>query len=87
MRTEAKAATDAATGAQDAFVPAGPLNAKKRISNTIYEVEIYVKNHTEAAETIEDKILRLVRNDLNYPLNHVKMVAPQTSRLPERGLL
>ena len=36
-------------------------------------------------ETLDEKILRLVRNDLNLTPKHVTMDLPQTGRLSERG--
>jgi c-di-AMP phosphodiesterase-like protein len=55
----------------------------KRIGSTIYNVGVYFKQ--DAKETIEDKILRLVRNDFNCSQKNGTMVVLQTERLPERS--
>ena len=68
---------------RNSFVHAGPLDVRKRIGSTVYYVKVYVKNC--AAETVEDKILRLVKNDLNLAPSLAKMDTPQTGRLPERS--
>ena len=68
---------------RDGYVHAEPLNVQKRIGSTVYEIEVYVKKDT--GETIEDKIMRLIRNDLNPASSHGKMDLPQTGRLPERS--
>ena len=70
-------------GTCDGFIHAEPLNVCKRIGSTTYEVEVYVKKG--AGETAEDKIIRLIKNDLNLALGHGKINLPQTDRLPERG--
>jgi hypothetical protein len=61
---------------------AEPVNMRKRIGSTVYEVRLHFNQ--DAKETMEDKLLRLVRNDLNKPRMDVNMALPQTSRLPER---
>ena len=75
--------TNNVTGTQDGFIHVLPLNLCKRIGSTVYEVEVYVKK--SAGETAEEKIMRLIRNDLNLAPSHGKMSVPQTGRLPERG--
>lgn len=67
----------------DGFVQAETLNVCQRIGSTVYEVEVYVKECL--GEKAEDKIMRLIRNDLNLAPSHGKMNLPQTDRLPERG--
>lgn len=62
---------------------AEPVTMRKRIGSTVYEVR--VRFNPDAKETMDDKILRLVRNDLNTPPRDAKMALPQTGRLPERG--
>jgi hypothetical protein len=49
--------TDAETRSSD--VPAEPFNMCRRISSTTYEVTVYF--NPESKETMDDKILRLVR--------------------------
>jgi hypothetical protein len=51
--------TDAGTLSSD--VPAEPFNMRRRISSTTYEVTAYF--NPESKETMDDKILRLVRID------------------------
>ena len=55
----------------------------KRIGSTVYNVGVYFKQ--DAKETMEDKILRLIRNDSNYSQNNGIMESLQTERLPERS--
>lgn len=62
---------------------AEPATMRKRIGSTVYEVR--VRFNPDAKETMDEKILRLVRNDLNKPLRDAKMALPQTSRLPGRS--
>ena len=79
----ANKAPNTMTGTCDGFILAERLSMNKRIGSTVYEVEVYVKNH--AGETAEKKIMRLINNDLNLVPGHGKMRLPQTGRLPERG--
>ena len=65
------------------YIRAEPLNVRKRIGSTVYDVEIYVRK--DKGETVEDKVMRLIRNDLNPASRYVKMNMPQTGRLPERS--
>jgi hypothetical protein len=62
---------------------AEPAQLRKRIGSTVYEVRVHF--NSDAKETMDDKILRLVRNDLNKPPVDVKIAVPQTGRLPERS--
>lgn len=62
---------------------AEPTQLRKRIGSTVYEVRVHF--NPDAKETMDDKILWLVRNDLNTPLRDAKMAVPQTGRLPERS--
>ena len=55
----------------------------KRIGSTIYEVSMHFNQ--EVKETMDEKILRLIKNDLNLAPGHVTMAAPQMDRLPERS--
>lgn len=57
----------------------------KRIGSTNYEVRVYFNQ--DAKETIDDKILRLMKTDLNLEPVNATIMMPQTSRLPERGFL
>ncbi len=56
---------------------------RKRIGSTVYVTNVYLKN--DAGETIDEKILRLIRNDLNLSAGPVIIELPQTGRLSERG--
>ena len=74
---------NAVTAKLDGFVHAESLNVQKRIGSTVYEIEVYVKNDT--AESIQEKIMRLIRNDLNLTAENDNIMMPQTGRLPERS--
>ncbi|HBU12595.1 MAG TPA: hypothetical protein DEB31_07700 [Clostridiales bacterium] len=69
--------------AADEKQSAGLPHMRKRIGSTVYEVNIHFNQ--DAKETMDDKILRLIRNDLNKVAAGVNMAVPQTSRLPERS--
>jgi len=47
--------------AQDNHASAEPLNMRKRIGSTVYEVNVYFNQ--DAKETMNDKIMRLIRNE------------------------
>lgn len=79
VTTETNKATNAVAKAQDEFIHAEPLNAQKRIGSTVYELKVYVKNNT--GETAEEKILRLIRNDLNLAPSHVILINGMKFRL------
>ena len=61
------------------------LDACKRIGPTVYDVKVFTKK--DSADTVEEKVLRLVRNDLNFTGDNVNIKIPQTERLPERSSL
>jgi hypothetical protein len=56
-----------------------------KIGSTTYRVSVYFPN--EETETLEAKILRLVKNDLNYQADSSIMGLLQTSPLPNGGSL
>lgn len=60
-----------------------PFVLQRRIGSTTYRVKVHF--NPKAKETMDDKVMRLLRNDLNHTLGHVKMKLPQTGRLSERG--
>ncbi|MCL2634983.1 MAG: transposon-encoded TnpW family protein [Oscillospiraceae bacterium] len=60
-----------------------PITIRKRIGSTIYEVRSYF--NPAAKETVEEKLLRIIRNDLTNGVNRAIMKLSQTERLPERG--
>ena len=63
----------------------GNIFLSKRIGGTIYRVS--VQFCPESKETMQDKILRLVKNDLNLLPFRAKIELPQTGRLLEGGSL
>jgi hypothetical protein len=60
-----------------------PLRLRKRIGSTVYTVNAYFATRTN--ETLEDKILRLARNNgLDF---QAETIGPtRTGRLPERRI-
>jgi hypothetical protein len=60
-----------------------PVVMRKRIGSTVYVINVYLKN--DAAETMDDKILRLIKKDLNLSAGNGMMEWPQTGRLSERS--
>jgi len=63
----------------------GNIFLSKRIGGTIYRVG--VKFCSESKETMQDKILRLVKNDLNILPLCAKIELPQTGCMLEGGSL
>ncbi len=63
--------------------PSEAFTLKRRIGSTTYRARIYF--NPEAKETMDDKVMRLLRNDLNLTPAHGNMKLSQTSRLSERG--
>ena len=55
----------------------------RRIGSTLYEVN--VNFNQEAKETMDEKLLRIVKNGLNLQAKNDNMVMLQTSGLPERS--
>jgi hypothetical protein len=60
-----------------------PIRLNKRIGSTTYEVHSYF--NPTAKETIEEKILRILKNDLTSGKNRGIMRMSQTELLPERS--
>ena len=58
---------------------------QSRIGSTLYRVRAHFSETSK--ETLDDKILRLLKNDLNNADNHVKIELLQTGRLPEGSSL
>jgi hypothetical protein len=56
---------------------------RTRIGSTVYEVHLHFNQ--DAKETMNDKLLRIIRNDLNSPSTDGNMAVPQTNRLSERS--
>jgi len=67
----------------ECFTHAEPINMRHRIGSTVYEVNIYFNKETK--ETLDDKILRLAKNDLRFASKNDRMVSLQTEQLPERS--
>ena len=57
----------------------------QRIGSTVYRVSVFFP--AEETETLEAKILRLVKNDLIYASERGMMESLQTGRLPDGGSL
>ena len=62
-----------------------PIVLSRRIGSTIYNIGIYF--NPEATETLDDKALRLINNDLNLAPQNVTMGLSQTGWLPEGSSL
>jgi len=66
----------------------GNIFMSKRIGNTLYRVGVHFSpTNPDNKETLQDKILRLIKNDLNLSPLCAKMELPQTGRLLEGGSL
>ena len=62
-----------------------PYVLQRRIGSTTYRVRLHF--NPESRETLDDKVLRLLKNDLNLSPSHAKIDLSQTSRLPEGSSL
>jgi hypothetical protein len=62
-----------------------PYVLTRRIGSTTYRANIFF--NPEAKETMDDKVMRLLRNDLNLTPMNGNMGLSQTGRLSERGSL
>jgi len=60
---------------------AGPFVLQRRIGSTLYRARAHFSESSK--ETVDDKILRLLKNDLNLAPSHGTMNTLQTGRLPE----
>ena len=62
---------------------------RRKIGNTVYRVSVYFSGTSK--ETLNDKILRVATNDLNFgltiPENCGTLGVPQTGRLLDGGSL
>ena len=56
---------------------------RRRVGSTLYRVRAHFSKTSQ--ETLDDKILRLLKNDLNQTPSHVTMDLLQTGWLSERG--
>ena len=68
---------------QDKKVSAEPLNLQNRIGSTIYEVRVYFNQDTK--ETMDEKILHIIKNGLNSMSDFGTMKKLQMGGLPERS--
>lgn len=74
--------TTARKGAATMPKEAEPLRLRKRIGSTVYTVNAYFATNT--TETMQDKILRLARNNgLDFQSENAGPM--RTGRLPERS--
>ena len=72
-----------ATKKHSGYIRTVPLDTRRRIGSTVYSVAVFTKKDT--GDTVEEKVLRLLKNDLNPVYENGKIAVPQTGRLPERG--
>ena len=71
-------------GTEQPGILSGALpNMRRRLGSTVYEVHLHF--NPDAKETMNKKMLRIVKNDLNSPAAHATMAVPQTDWLPERS--
>ena len=59
----------------------GQFVIQRRIGSTLYRARAHFSESNK--ESLEDKILRLLKNDLNFMPSHATMDLLQTGRLPE----
>jgi hypothetical protein len=57
----------------------------QRIGSTLYEVNVYF--NPDSKETMDDKILRIMKNDLNFVPKNATMAMLQMGGLPKRSSL
>jgi hypothetical protein len=62
-----------------------PSRFSQRIGSTIYRVAMYFPD--KETEPLEDKILRLIKNDLKVQTDNATIGLLQASRLPDGGSL
>ena len=60
-----------------------PVILRKQIGSTTYVVAVHFSQ--SGTETLKEKIMRLIKNDLYYQPEHGIMELPQIGRLPERS--
>ena len=61
----------------------GPIILQRKIGSTLYKLGIHF--NPDARETLEEKIRRLLKNDLKSAPENVTMNSLQAGWLPERG--
>jgi hypothetical protein len=57
----------------------------RRIGSTTYRTRVLF--NPDAKETLDEKVLRLLKNDLNHSTNYDNIISSQTSWLPEGSTL
>ena len=62
-----------------------PGRFEKRIGSAVYEVNVHYDNAEK--ESLKEKILRMMKNDLIFSEKHGTIKVPQADWLPERGSL
>ena len=60
-----------------------PITLTKRIGGAVYEVNCFFS--PEAKESVEEKLWRMLKNDLTTAANCAILKVSQTARLPERS--
>jgi hypothetical protein len=68
---------------REVFSQSEPVTMTKRIGSTVYKVNAYF--NPAATETIEEKILRIIRNELTSGINRGILRMSQAVGLPERS--
>jgi hypothetical protein len=67
----------------EVYTKAEPVFMRKQIGSTVYQVNAGF--NPEAKETVEEKILRLIKNDLTGGFKRGILKMSQTVILPERS--
>ena len=75
----------AATPAPCVQAEPGQFVLTKRIGSTTYRVGVHFSKTSK--ETLNEKIIRLIKNDLQFTPKNVKMEPLQAGWLPERSSL
>ena len=60
-----------------------PFALQRQIGSTTFKVGIYFKE--DATETLNEKVIRLLKNDLNYSGENAMLEPLQAGWLSERG--
>jgi hypothetical protein len=60
-----------------------PIAFSHKIGSTLFQVNVHYDE--ASAESLEDKIFRMLKNDLTKGGKSSKMAVPQADWLPERG--
>jgi len=60
-----------------------PIIIQRKIGSTTYRVNVHFNQN--AKESLEEKVLRLIKNDLHFQSKYGKMESLQAGWLPERS--